>query len=62
VADETEHPTVESHEHDIANLFEWVDALERRIAIIEAVLAIDGGVSARLGELEESLDTVEVHQ
>jgi hypothetical protein len=68
-----DQPTVASHEHDLANGFEWLDALERRVAKLEAmaeviiatradVATIAQGVDPALAQhVAELADTVENH-
>jgi hypothetical protein len=56
VADTVDHPTVESHEYDIAHLFEWAAAFEQRVARIEQLVEVVAAIRADVATIAEGVD------
>jgi hypothetical protein len=56
VADRVENPTVESHEVDIVNLWEWADALQRQVAKLEALVEVVTAIRADVAAIAEGVD------
>jgi hypothetical protein len=51
-----EPPTLASHELDLKKVFEWLRALERRVARLESLTEVVAAIGADVAEITVKLD------